>query len=186
MIECMVVDADFCIKLGGSEKHTLLLDILPAIAKKVFIHHDAFQEVRYPASAVSQLHELIHTNSITVVSRASLTPLEQRVYRTAHQALSAVMGDPRHPNKNQGEISSLAWAKTKGIPIFATDERNLQPIIDAVLNVGMDDIHCLRIEDLVCMARDGSIDVQRKTAKLLWVIAGKSKDHFDRCIWPLA
>lgn len=95
------------------------------------------------------------------------------------------MIDPARPNKNKGEVSSLAYAKTAGIPVFATDEMNLQPIIDKKLNTGIDDIHCLRISDIIDMAHSGELNLPRKVCKALWVIAGKNKEVFDRDIWPL-
>ena len=107
------------------------------------------------------------------------------------RALERVMINPIKPNKNRGEACSLAYAKATGIPIFATDEAHLQPIIDLVLNMGIDDITCLRIRNVVEMIRDGKIDLSRKYAKALWRIAYNNKnvtnanDIFDREIWPL-
>lgn len=85
----------------------------------------------------------------------------------------------------------MAYAKATGIPIFATDEAHLQPIIDSLLNTGIDDITCLRIRNVVEMIRDGEIDLPRKYAKALWRIAYNNEnvtnanDIFDREIWPL-
>ena len=90
-----------------------------------------------------------------------------------------------HPNKNKGEACSLAYAKATGIPVFATDEMDLQPIIDTQLNTGIDDITCLRIVDIIKKAKNGEIDVSRKVCKALWVISGKSKDMFDKTLWPV-
>ncbi len=87
-------------------------------------------------------------------------------------------------NKNKGEACSLAYAKATGIPYFATDEKDLQPIIDKRLNTGTDDITCLRIIDIIQMARKGEIDIKRKICKVLWVIAGKDKDLFNKKAWP--
>jgi len=53
------------------------------------------------------------------------------------------------------------------------------------LNIGINDIHCLRIIDIIGMAYNGDIDIQRKTAKALWIIAGKKKEDFDKSVWPL-
>ena len=75
--------------------------------------------------------------------------------------------------------------KATGIPVFATDENDLQPIIDKQLNTGIDDITCIRIVDIIIKARDGEVDVPRKVAKALWIIAGKNKDIFDTEIWPV-
>jgi len=82
-------------------------------------------------------------------------------------------------------MCSLAYAKATGIPVFATDETDLQPIIDKQLNTGIDDITCIRIVDIIIKAQDGEVNVQRKVAKALWLIAGKKKEIFDKEIWPV-
>ena len=71
--------------------------------------------------------------------------IKEMIVDAAFKNLAMVMIDPRRPNKNRGEACSLAYAKAKGIPVFATDEANLQPIIDSQLNTGIDDITCIRI-----------------------------------------
>ena len=107
------------------------------------------------------------------------------MFDMAFRKLGCVMFDQNNQNKNRGEAYALAYAKVKGIPVFATDEMDLQPIIDTQLNIGTDDIHCLRIVDIVKMARNGDINLPRKSAKVLWVIAKKKKEIFDSEIWPL-
>ena len=59
MIDKMIVDADLCIKLGGSDKYRYLHDILPLVSKKIYMHTHAHGEVMMPSSAVSQLKDLI-------------------------------------------------------------------------------------------------------------------------------
>lgn len=140
MVDKIIIDADLCIKLGGSNKYRYLYDVLPLIAKEIYMHTHAHGEV---------------------------------------------MIDPTRPNKNKGEMCSLAYAKATGIPVFATDEKNLQPIIDKRLNTGMDDITCIRIVDIITKAKDGEIVLPRKIAKALWLVAGKKKDIFDNEIWPV-
>ena len=172
MIDRMIVDADLCIKLGGSSKYRFLYDLLPQISGEVYIHTHAYGEVMMPSSAVSQLRELKDEKKISVVNENNL------------DILAGVMLDPERPNKNRGEVCSLAYAKAAGIPVFATDERELQPMIDKLLNTGMDDIRCIRIVDIVNMAKSGDIALSRKEAKALWVIAGKKKEVFDEEVWP--
>ncbi|MDD3904417.1 MAG: hypothetical protein WC136_07195, partial [Sphaerochaeta sp.] len=70
--------------------------------------------------------------------------------------------------------------------IFATDEKNLQTIIDSVLNAGMQKITCLRIEDIVKQIKEGQFcTLGRKDAKLIWAISGKKTEVFNSVIWPL-
>lgn len=185
MHEKMMIDADICIKLGQSEKYQFLKDVLPLVAKEIYIHSQANNEVMQPKSARQQLDGLINANKVKVVNETDLIPKERAVYDMAFNTLAEVMLNPSRPNKNLGETSSLAYAKVKGIPIFATDEYDLQQIIDAVLNTGIADIHCLRITDIVEMAHNGEIDLPRKMAKVLWAIAGKNKADFDNHVWRI-
>lgn len=125
-LEGIIVDADFCIKVGASPKYCYLEIVLMELADKVYIHKTVYDEILVPACA-----------------------------------------------------------KTKSIPYFATDERDLQPIIDKILNTGLDDIMCVRIEDVIRRIKSGELgDFKRKDAKALWVLTGKNKDIFDRDIWP--
>lgn len=185
MLEQVIIDADLCIKLGSSGKYHFLLEVIPLIAKKIYMHSQAFGEVMIPISAHCQLADLVSRGKVSVVNETELDPKERTVYDMAYNQLATVMIDPRKPNKNKGEICSLAYAKVKGIPIFATDERDLQPIIDSQLNTGMNDIHCLRIVDIINMAKNGQISLPRKSAKAIWRISGKNKDDFDRFVWPI-
>lgn len=143
MIEKMIVDADLCIKLGGSSKYKYLYDILPLVSKNIYKHTQAHSEVMMPVASVSQLRALV----------------------------------------SEGKV--LAYAKAVGIPVFATDEMNLQPIINTQLNAGIDDITCLRIVDIIKMAKEGEVNISRKVAKALWLVAGKKKETFDTDIWPI-
>ena len=51
MLDKIIVDADFCVKLGGSEKYDFLFRVLPLIAGDIYMHTHACGEVLYPASA---------------------------------------------------------------------------------------------------------------------------------------
>lgn len=185
MLEQIIIDADLCIKLGSSEKYQFLLEVLPLIAKKIYMHSHAFGEIMIPISAHRQLADLVSQSKVYVVNETELDPQERAVYDMVYNQLATVMIDPRRPNKNKGEACSLAYAKVKGIPIFATDECDLQPIIDSQLNTGMNDIHCLRIVDIINMAKKGEISLPRKSAKAIWRISGKNNDDFDRSVWPI-
>ena len=185
MIEKMIIDADLCIKLGGSDKYSFLYEVLPLVAKKIYMHTHAHSEVMMPYSAVSQLKALVSEGKVELVNESELDAKDRAVYDATYRKLERVMIDPHKPNKNKGETCSLAYAKATGIPYFATDEMNLQPIIDSQLNMGIDDIKCMRIVDIIQMAHDDQISVSRKVCKALWIVAGKKKDIFDKEIWPV-
>lgn len=180
----IIVDADFCIKLGSSEKYRYLERILPLLSENVFVHETVNEEVKTPRG---QINALLASGKMTVLTESSLNEQEQRVYAATFAKLAKVMLDKHNPNKNRGEVCSLAMAKVKGIPCFVTDERNLQPIIDSNLNTGMNDITCVRVIDIVGLIKDGQLpDLARKDAKNIWIIAGKDKSVFDHEIWPIA
>lgn len=185
MVDKMIVDADLCIKLGGSPKHHFLYDILPLISNQIYMHTHAYGEVMMPSSAVSQLKSLVSEGKVVLVNESNLDNADRAIYDASYKNLEKVMIDPKRPNKNKGEVCSLAYAKATGIPVFATDEMDLQPIIDTQLNTGIDDITCLRIIDIIKKAKDGEIEVPRKVCKALWVISGKLKETFDNELWPV-
>ncbi|TAH48876.1 MAG: hypothetical protein EWM51_10640 [Treponema sp.] len=121
-----------------------------------------------------------------IVDKSDLDVAESIVYKATWTLLANRMMNPDKPGKNRGEVASLSFAKTRFIPIFATDEMDLQPIIDSVLNTGVDDITCLRIIDLVKQIKAGDFpSLGRSDAKLIWMIAGKKKEYFDKDVWPL-
>lgn len=185
MIEEMIVDADLCIKLGCSNKYRYLYNVLPQISKNICMHTHVYGEVMVPTSALNQLDDLISEGKVVLVNEKDLNSKDRSIYDATFKNLEKVMIDPRKPNKNKGEICSLAYAKAVGIPVFATDEKNLQRIIDTQLNTGINDIICIRIIDIVQKARNGEIEIPRKVAKAMWVISGKDKFLFDTEIWPV-
>ncbi|HIZ66442.1 MAG TPA: hypothetical protein H9809_11200 [Candidatus Blautia pullicola] len=181
----IIVDADFCIKVGASPKYRYLERVLTGLADKVYIHKIVYDEIMIPACAKEQIDFLRRKGIIEILDENILNPIEQVVYQGVYQSLAKVMINPKRPRKNQGEICSLAIAKTKSIPYFATDEMDLQPIVNRILNTGMDDIFCIRIEDVIRKIKSGELEgFKRKEAKVLWRLAGKSTNLFDKCIWP--
>ena len=182
----IIVDADFCIKVGASPKYRYLERVLPELAEKVYIHKIVYDEVMVPVCAKEQIDSLIKQGILEIMDESKLAPLEKKVYEGTYCLLARIMMNPNRPRKNQGEICSLAIAKTKSIPYFATDEKKLQPIIDKALNTGMNDIIRVRIEDVVQKIKSGELSAfKRKEAKVLWRLAGKRTDIFDRNIWPV-
>lgn len=185
MVDKIIIDADLCIKLGGSSKYKYLYEVLPLVANEIYMHTYVHSEVKIPSSAVGQLKDLISERKVVLVNENGLDQQVRAIYDASYSNLAKVMLDPARPNKNKGEICSLAYAKATGIPVFATDEKDLQPIIDKQLNTGIDDITCIRIIDIIIQAKNGEIVIPRKVAKALWIVAGKKKEEFDNEIWPV-
>lgn len=179
----IIIDADLCIKLGSSQKYRYLELLLPCLAEKIYIHETVNSEIMTPRS---QLDKLIGDGKISILSVDSLSDEEEILYNETYALLAKVMMNKNNPNKNKGEVCSLAMAKTKGIPYFATDEKDLQPIVDQWLNTGLCNIQCKRIIDIIEMIKNGQLpNFGRKDAKLIWIITGKNKEFFDKEIWPL-
>lgn len=185
--DTILVDADFCIKLGGSAKYPYLLKIMPLIAEKIYIHEIVYDEILSPRSAKEQVDELIERGYMEIFYPSQLDEVKFNLYQRTYELLGKVMLNPRTPKKNNGETHSLSAAKTLQIPYFYTDEKNLQPIIDRLLNTGItDNISCIRIRDLICDIREEGIEgITRKDAKIIWVLAGYNKHQFDSDVWPL-
>ena len=186
-LKAVIVDADFCIKIGGSPKYRYLERLLPEIAESVYMHKTVYEEILYPLCAKEQIDLLREKNVLSLLDEKELSFIEKKIYEGTYRLLSKAMADPRNKRKNRGEMASLAMAKTKGIPYFATDEMDLQVIIDMLLNTNLDGgIKCIRIKEVIEMIRDGKCDfLKRKEAKVLWVLAGKKKEDFDKEVWPV-
>lgn len=184
--DAIIVDADICIKIGNSEKYRYLEKLFPIIADKVYIHTIVYNEILSPKCAKEQIDKLISDGIAEVLDESKLDDIEKLIYEATFLSLSSVMINPERPNKNRGEVASISMAKTKSIAYFATDEKELQTIIDEVLNTGMNDLSCLRIVDIIEMIRDGKLEgLKRKEAKVLWRLAGKSTESFDKNIWTI-
>lgn len=182
----IIVDADFCIKVGASPKYRYLERVLPELAHKIYIHRVVYEEILTPVCVKEQIDSLRERGVLELIDESSLTPIEKITYQGIYQSLATVMINPQKPRKNQGETYSLAMAKTKSIPYFATDENGIQLIIDKILNTGIDDITCVRIEDVIQRIKTGQLqNFTRKEAKVLWRLSGKQTEIFDKYIWPI-
>lgn len=118
----IIIDADFCIKLGASPKYRYLEKVLTELADKVYIHRIVYDEILAPICAKEQVDSLMKSGKLELIDESCLEPLEKTIYQGIYKSLANVMINPMKPRKNLGETCSLAMAKTKGIPYFATDE----------------------------------------------------------------
>ena len=114
-LSSVIVDADFCIKIGSSSKYRYLEKLLPEIAKAVYIHKTVYEEILYPLCAREQIETLRAQGTLSLLDEKELLPIEKKIYDGTYQLLSKIMADPRNRRKNRGEMASLAMAKTKGI-----------------------------------------------------------------------
>jgi hypothetical protein len=145
-----------------------------------------YDEIMMSKIVKDQINDLIAEKKMMIVEDSSLDATERKLFSSTWSLLAQRMMNPQEPRKNRGEVASLSFAKARSIPIFATDEMNLQPIIDSALNTGICDITCLRIVDIVKLIKQGGYpSLTRKDAKLIWLIAGKKKEVFDTDVWPV-
>lgn len=181
----ILIDADFCIKVGASSKYRYLERVLKELTDKIFIHKTVYDEIIVPVCVREQIDSLKRQGILEIVDESSLNPLEMMIYQGTYQSLANVMINANKPRKNRGEVCSLAMAKTRRISYFVTDEKDLQTIVDQILNTGIDDrITCFRIEDIIYRIQSGDLEgFKRKEAKILWRLAGKNTEIFDRNIW---
>lgn len=113
--------------------------------------------------------------------------LNKKIYEDTKNILKKFMIGTEERGKNWGEVLSISMAKTLNIPYFASDEGNIQPIIDKHLNVGTEyDIEVVRVEHIVkWIKKNRDCNIGRKTAKALWRSSGKENEIFDKYIWRL-
>jgi hypothetical protein len=97
----------------------------------------------------------------------------------------------RYNNKHRGEIVSLAMAKTLEIPIFMTNEKDLQPIIDSKLNTGATrPIRVFRLIELMFWIKEHpECEIDKREARRIWCGSYDKrdlehyKDIFNNQIW---
>lgn len=89
MVDKIIVDADLCIKLGGSSKYTYLYDVLPLISEKIYMHTYAQGEVMMPSSAVNQSKALISEGKVILVNESGLDSKVRATYDAAYNNLAS-------------------------------------------------------------------------------------------------
>ena len=104
MVEKIILDADICLKIGGSGKYRLLYELVPSLAENAYIHKTTYNEILYPPAAKAQIEQLISEKKVHLVSENDLEKNDRKVYDMAYNKLYSVMKDPTRPNKNLGEI----------------------------------------------------------------------------------
>ncbi|MCB2300260.1 hypothetical protein [Clostridium tagluense] len=186
--EKLILDTDICIKIGNYEKVKFIEMIIPKIAEKAYMHRYVYEdELLTPKNAKVQIDNLIRDNIIEILDEDMLDILNRKIYEDTKKILKKYMIGTEERGKNWGEVVSLSMAKTLNIPYFASDEENIQPIIDKHLNVGTEyDIEVVRVEHIVKWIKENKdCEIGRKTAKALWRSSGKENEFFDKYIWKL-
>jgi hypothetical protein len=182
----LIMDADFCIKLGASIKYPFLYQIISCLSTKAYIHKYVYDmEILSPSTAKTQLKQLIDEGILELIDENILLLDDFVLYRNVYNKLFKAMLNPDKPKKNKGEILSLAMARVIGIPVFVSDESDLQKIVDININKeSSEKIKCIRIIDIIEMIKCNEINgFNRRDAKNMWIISGNEKEVFDNEIW---
>jgi hypothetical protein len=183
----IIVDADVCIKLGKISSRNYIELVLPLLSDNLYIHQHVYNEIHWPQHATTQVNTLLKDGRILVVNDRLWDPLERALYTETVKRLSRIMVHPKRPTHHQGEIHSLAAAKTMGITIFFSDEKSLQVKVDRLLNTGIEEngIRCLSLRESICLfAKDELCGLTRSEAREIWAGCQLDIVEFDQGIWP--
>lgn len=135
--EKIILDTDICLKIGNYENVKFIEMIIPIIAEKAYMHRYVYEdELLTPKNVKVQIDNLIKDNVIEILDEDKLDILNKKIYEETKDKLKKYMIGTKEKGKNWGEVVSLSMAKILNIPYFASDEANIQPIIDKHLNTG--------------------------------------------------
>ena len=146
--DSVILDADFCIKLGNYESESLafIKFVVNSLCNKAYIHEYVYKnEILTPVNARKQLKDLIDNGKLEVLHEDNLDFLDKNVFEETKKLLKQRMIGTKEEGKNWGEVLSLSMAKTKNIPILMSDEWELQSIIDQVLNIDPESSNKIRV-----------------------------------------
>ena len=183
----IIVDTDICLKIGKAEHRNFLELLVPFLAENTYIHRYVYEEIIWPQEVKDQINRMLSMGTLLMIDQHALDPVESILYRQSVAKLEAIMIHPKFPLRHRGEIHSLAMAKARSIPIFATDEQKLQPRVDRILNTGIGgfNILCVGISDILKkLATSDQIDISRDDAKAIWLSSGRDEPSFNQVIWP--
>lgn len=196
VLDKVILDADICLKLGRFERVQMLEQLIPRMCDKAYIHRYVHkEEVLIPQNAKRQLDNLINDGKLEILDETALSDDEREVYYSNISLLSKVMKgtEKLEDSEHRGEIVSLSMAKVLNIPIFISDEKDLQTIIDSKLNTGMGtNIEVFRLINIINWIKNNpECGINRKLAKLIWCGSHDRKkvefykNLFDDELWKL-
>ncbi|HDX9588855.1 TPA: hypothetical protein ROX98_001819 [Bacillus pseudomycoides] len=164
------------------KKYKVIEEILPQYVGTLLIHEYVYHhEVLTPKEAKEQIDTLIRKGRAEIVTTAVLlqqSSLHNILYEDTVEKLRREKGTRENGN-HWGEIVSIAYAHTMGIPYFLSDETDQQAFIDSHFS---EPIEVIRIQDLILQMKISG--VKRRDALLVWAIAGYAKERFND-LWPL-
>lgn len=157
----IILDADIYIKLNGFERvQNTLYRVVSQITEKAYIHQYVNEEEILTKR--DQLQKLISEGIVEVLNPDIVLAeaATKSVYTETKQTLfKELLGEEVPKNKRGkhfGEVHSLAIAKALSIPVFMSDEGNLQPIVNRLLNTGIDDITVFRLKNILLWMKENT------------------------------
>ncbi len=191
--EVAIIDTSFALDLGELEKSRILEEYIPRFIGVLYIHKYVYQnEILFPEKVKIQINRLITAGRAMIVDEDYISdnkPESVIIYQQIRKLLLDNLADTQVEQKNWGEVVSLAFAKAMGISIFLCSEKHLQEAVDEYLNLDEDDsisvdrVRVTSVKDFVGWMKEDN--APRKTAKLVWLRGGYSKEEFDQKFWPV-
>ncbi|MCK4261013.1 MAG: hypothetical protein KAX49_18705 [Halanaerobiales bacterium] len=204
-----LIDTDIILKIGEYRGEKLLRKILCSFGYNLYLHEYVVQEeLIFGGLALEQLHEMIDSNEIIVMSVSDLNDDELNEYNSTLQLLANEMKVDlrRKRDRNAGEVRSMAMAFAKDFEYFISDDggarvaakKHLQKLDGTYLQT-------IRMKDVILHIRDNEEDlgINRKIAKRLYLHGTNSnlartqdesrelkrirailKNEFDNNLWP--
>ncbi|MDD2498037.1 MAG: hypothetical protein PHY90_07915 [Desulfitobacteriaceae bacterium] len=200
IIDKVMIDADFTMKLGKLKKYKIIENYLPQFADMIYIHEYIYKnEVLYPPLVKQQIDKLIQKGQAAVVNHKYILdekPEAADVYVDTQDLLMKNIDESVEGHKNWGEIVSISFANAMGINYFLSDESKLQGILDEHVNVREDDgIRVFRITDFLLWMKEAGLE--RKIIRTAWIFYENQNDvntekdierikkWFDTEFWPV-
>ncbi len=170
------IDTDIILKIGGYKGEKLLRKILCSFGYNLYLHEYLVQEeLIFGKLALEQLHEMIESNEITVMSVSDLNDDELNEYNSTLQLLANEMKVDlqRKRDRNAGEVRSMAMAFAKDFGYFISDDRGAR--VAAKKHLQKFDgtyLKTLRMKDVILHIRDNEqeLGINRKIAKKLYLL----------------
>ena len=159
LFEKIILDADICIKLSGLERVSdAFYRVISQITEKAYI--DQYINEEEVLTKRNQLERLISEkivevlNPDTILNDVTMKDVYTQTKRNLYKEFVGEEEPKVKRGKNFGEVHSLAIAKALRIPVFMSDEGQLQPIVNRLLNTGLDDITVFRLKNIILWMKE--------------------------------
>ena len=124
----IIVDADFCIKVGASQKYRYLEMLLPELAEKAYIHRIVYDEIMVPACAKEQINMLVQQRVLEIVDENNLEAAE-KIKRKYPKSMFWIVGplDQRISCINEKDLRDYV---DRGIVDYFGEREDVRPYLE--------------------------------------------------------